>query len=178
MEKAHSTTFRQPAYFTLWALWFLVTAGCGLVWAAVIYIWGTEHPVSVYSPFFGGLLLGLLQGLVLRRQFAAKYWWRWIVSSSVGWFCAMWILFFGFMTTSIGGGLNDTDTRGCGVAFCGLAGAAFGLIQALDSQIKFDTDFWTITNAFTWAIGGLVGGIVGFAIYGPITTELDSPEGV
>lgn len=184
MEQFLRRKLHQPDYLTLWALWFLATAGYGAIWASVIYIWGMFDPFGFYFPIFGGLFLGIPQGLLLRHYFAARRWWWWIISSGSGWFGAMVILFFGLLVVGIGGGLNpETDTRSCGVAFFGLAGAVLGLIQAINSsRIRFDIALWMITNAFAWAVGGLVGGIIGFAIYGPVTAgrivDEASPEGV
>jgi hypothetical protein len=180
MEQSPSITLRQPRYLTLWALWFLSTAVYGAVWASVIYIWGVTDAFSFYFPVFGGLWLGISQGLVLRHYIAPRGWWWWIFSSAAGWFGAMVILFFGFATVSIGGGLNpETDSRPCGLAFCGLAGAVFGSIQAY-SRIRFDTDFWAFTNAFAWSVGALAGGITGFTLYGLIKigeyVPYDSPQ--
>src|SRR5438045_8652178 len=109
MEAQH-TTLRQPSYLTLWGLWFLATAGYGVVWAAVIYIWGPGDPVSWCFPFFGGLWLGISQALVVQRYLAISGWWTWVTSTSIGWFCAMFILFLG--TFVIGGGsmLNDVNS--------------------------------------------------------------------
>lgn len=187
MEQAHSVTSRQPSYFIFWTLWFLATAGYGVVWAAVIYFWGTTDAFSFYFPLFGGLWLGILQGLVLRHYFILKGWWKWIISSSIGWFGAMLILVIGIIPL-LGTGVNNVDPngasiRGCEIGFCGLAGAAFGAVQAVFSQIRFDAAFWMATNAFTWAVGGLVAGIVGLAMYGPIPVivrylDSSSPEGV
>ena len=82
MEQEPSTVPRKPSYFILWALWFLATAVYGVVWAAVIYYWGAEDEFSANFPLSGGLWLGILQSLVLRRYLAARDWWTWIISSS------------------------------------------------------------------------------------------------
>jgi hypothetical protein len=180
MEQFLRRKLHQLDYLTLWALWFLATAGYGAIWASIIYVRGMFDPFSFYFPVFGGLCIGIPQGLLLRHYFAARRWWLWIVASGVGWVGAMSLLFFGFAVVSIGGGLNGTDTTGCGIAFCGLAGAFFGRMQNFNSsQTRFHTDLWAITNAFAWVAGAWVGGIVGFAIYGSITTgrspEFNSP---
>src|SRR4051794_37381374 len=100
MEAQH-TVQRQPAYWTLWALWFVATAGYGVVWAAVIVwgghseFWSGDSEFSLYFPLFGGLWLGILQSLLLHHYFAVRGWWRWIVLSTFGWVFVMVMLFFG-----------------------------------------------------------------------------------
>lgn len=176
---------RQPPYLTFWALWFAIMAGYGVVWAAVIYVWGEwDMLFTIGFPLYGGLWLGVLQGLLLRHYFGARGWWLWIITSNLGWFTALLILGIGGGITLAGGGLNpETDIKGCLVTVCGLAGAMFGMGQAIQfriSPVRFDIAFWTITNAFAWAISALIGGIVGFAILGSITmgkyVDSHSPE--
>ncbi len=172
MEQDHSAILRQPSYFIFWVLWFLATAGYGAVWAAVIYIWGNETPFGAYFALSGGLWLGILQGLVLRRYLSARYWWTWIISSIAGWLCAMLFLIMGLLFASVGAGLNNTDTRYWGFWLYCLGGAAFGLMQAgffLGRKFEGFSTMWAITNAFAWAVGGLLGGLASFAVYGPMS---------
>jgi|GEM_PF-4524138 len=184
MEQDLSTALQQPPYRTFWALWFLVTAGYGVVWAAVIYIWGADDAVTnLIFPISGGFWLGTLQGLALRRYFFVRYWWKWMLSSSTAWLIAWIILMIVGGIALVGSGLNpETDVRGCLVTICGVAGAFFGLVQALYSPARFDPGSWMSANAFAWTVGAFVGGAVGFAVHrvmflpGRFTESVSSPQ--
>src|SRR5438094_2819330 len=99
--EAQQTIIRQPSYLTLWTLWFVATAGYGVVWAAVI-VWGGDSAFSFYFPLFGGLWIGILQSLVLRHYFAVKGLWKWIVLSTFGWVFVIVMLFAAVVEAAVG----------------------------------------------------------------------------
>lgn len=168
MEAQH-TVQRQPAYWTLWALWFVATAGYGVVWAAVI-VWGGDSEFSFYFPLFGGLWLGILQGLLLRHYFAVRGWWKWTMLSSFGWVFVASVLLLGVVEAAVGSGLSpvqEAPATKCTFMLYGLAGALFGFLQAIGYPRVFNIIVWTTTNAFAWLIGGLLGGAASYVVYGP-----------
>lgn len=147
-----------------WLWWLFATGGTGIVWAGALYILGWE--VAIYFSAFVGLLLGLAQGIILRRFLGLQSWWLWVAGSGIGWFGAMVILFFASFIALIGSGLNDADPRGCLIWASGLSGAVFGAIQnPRTSLVGFYTVSWTIMNACAWAVAGFAGGIAGFMVH-------------
>jgi hypothetical protein len=164
--------FRRTPDLAMWVLWLLATTGVGAVWSVAVYSRGFYDEFASYLLAFLGFWLGLLQGLVIRRYVRVKRWWMWIITSGVGWFGAMVILLLATIVGLIGSGLNDADPRGGLVAVCGMAGAVFGAIQCpRSSMFGLDAILWTMANGIAWALGGLVGGIVGLTVYGSIATE-------
>src|SRR5438045_3634645 len=133
MEQGQSTALHQSSYLVMGVLWFLTFAGYGLVWALGI-VWGAPLEYGLYYLSVGGLLIGILQGLLLRKYLVTKVWWKWVLSSLIGWFLAMGILSLGGFAILGGSGLNDVDLsgayiRGCGLALCCAAGGIFGFVQ-------------------------------------------------
>jgi hypothetical protein len=171
--------FRRTPDSAMWGLWSLATAGAGVAWAGVAYFFGYEVMFRLSVPLFLslwptflGLLLGFLQGLVLRRYLKLKRWWMWIAWTSLAWYCAMLCLGFPAAIVMAGTGLNpEADVEGCLVVICGIAGAVFGGIQSpilASLGIPGTGTLWAIINGFAWVLGGLVGGGAGFAVYAAI----------
>lgn len=92
----------------------------------------------------------------------------------------MLILAFGSFFMLLGSGLADADTRGIGIVICGVAGALFGVMQRVILSLRLlDIVHWMALNSIAWAMGGLAGGFVGFAVYASngSPSDLSSSEG-
>src|SRR4051812_32691105 len=98
-EPGYSTIFRRPLDFTMWALWFLATAGPCAIWALSFYLrTRTDLDVifdTLYYEALVGALIGALQSLVLRKYLFAKWWWAWGLLTWAGWLVALVFLAFG-----------------------------------------------------------------------------------
>lgn len=145
----------------LW--WMLATTIAGTFGGLLILIWGQGGLVALC--IFGGLYLGVLQGLALQKHEHVKIW-RWVLGSGVGWFCAMFIIFLGSFIAMLGRGLNDADTTGWGIMYFAVAGIVFGILQQAVSPVgRFKPIAWMIINAVAWGTGGLVALSVGGAVH-------------
>lgn len=167
-----STLFHRKPDFAMWALWFFATAGPGALWALVFYLRTRSNSdaffYTIYYELLVGAVIGVFQGLVLRRYLSIKWWWMWSLLTWTGWVCALLFLMFGFIF-SMGTMMDpvdfeDTSTLQCVWLFaCGIAGWTVGATQSFyfPRYLSSVRSVWFVMNAIGWIIGGFIGRIAG-----------------
>ena len=151
-----------------WLCWVLAgTVGWGVGGPVGVAI-GSSRDIIVagyVGVAVGGIMVGVLQWLVLRRQIASAGWW---VLASIVAVAAVGVVVFVV-------GVVDTDVGW--VLGAGLTGTVLGLLQwlVLRRQVA-RAGWWVLAGTVAWIVGGPVGGFVGWAalgaVYGVITATM------
>ena len=176
MEPGYSTILRRPLDFTMWALWFLATAGPWAIWGLSVYLL-TRTDFDALSDTFSylplvGAVIGVLQSLVLRKYVFAKWWWAWGLLTWVGWLVALVILGLGAFF-SVGVMMNpDTFDNSpilqcIWLCACGIAGWAIGTPQSAYfrrylSNLRSE---WIAISVSALMFGGFIGRLAGTIAY-------------
>lgn len=150
-----------------WALWVAACSIFGLSLALTALFIGY---VGLFYAAFGGIVLGSLQGIVLRRYVVKMIAIPWVCTTAIAWFGAVSIVYVSDFMTEMGSGLNpDANISSCGINACIAAGIIFSSIQRIQVHV-FEPAIWIIANSFAWGSGALIGGAVGILVSDPHQT--------
>lgn len=165
---------QQPSQSLLkagWGFWLWWVLASTVGWAVggplgVVVISSGDIIVAGYvSVVMGGIVTGILQWLVLRRQ---------VIGAS------RWVLASGLAVTVVGVfvfGLGVVSTDVGWVLGMGLFGTVIGVFQwlVLRGQIA-KAGWWVLASTVGWVVSGPVGGFLGWAalgaVFGAITSSV------
>ena len=154
----------------IWFLWLMAGAvgwGLGVEWGALGRLKTLQDTPNIIVTGYlgvtvGGILAGVLQSLVLRRQVARAG--RWVLAC-VGAAAVVGVVVFGVGTINVDVGW---------VVGASLFGTVVGVLQWLVLRPQFArAGWWVLASTVGWLVGMPVGGMVGWvglgAAYGAIT---------